>query len=82
MAENFRHYLAAMCDRAAEEFGAPNLDQVHALVSEGALTIRPIETQVYSTFIDVGICATADTPEGPANRSLIYDIPSRTWHRE
>jgi hypothetical protein len=82
VAENFRHFLAAMCDRPFEGFGGPGLEQVHDLISEGTLTVRPIETQVYSTFIDVGICSTPDVPDGPANRSLIYDLPSGTWHDE
>jgi hypothetical protein len=80
VAENLRHYLAALCDRPAQGFEAPPAALMHELLQRRGLTIRPIETQVYSTFIDIGVCLGAEEPSKPADRSLIYDLPSRSWH--
>jgi hypothetical protein len=80
--ENLRHYLAALCDRPAPTFAAPPPGLVREMLTQGGLTIRPIETQVFSTFIDIGVCTTSDEPTRPAERSLIYDLPSHTWHAD
>jgi hypothetical protein len=83
IAENFRHYLAAVCNSPAAVFGVPEQWQLERLLDEsGALTIRPIETQRFSTSIDVGINTTRERFSKPADRSLIYDLPSHTWHDE
>lgn len=89
VSENFRHYLAAIRDQSFDEFEPPETWQLQRLLEvSGSLTVRPIETDVYSSSIDVGIStASQDSPDGlpkshPANRSLIYDLPSRTWHDE
>lgn len=89
VAENFRHYLGAVRDRPFDEFGSPEPWQVERLLGvSGSLTVRPIETDVFSTAIDVGISTAApDHPggepdSGPADKSLIYDLPSQTWHDE
>lgn len=83
VAQNFRHYLAALRDRAATRFAAPETWQIERLIDEtGALTVRPIETQVFSTSIDVGINTARERFTQPANRSLIYDVHSDTWHGE
>lgn len=89
VAENFRHYLGAVSDRPFDEFGSPEPWQVERLLEvSGSLTVRPIETDVFSTSIDVGISTAApDHPDGepesgPADQSLVYDLPSRTWHDE
>ncbi|UCD74106.1 MAG: hypothetical protein JSV91_09985 [Phycisphaerales bacterium] len=83
VAENFRHYLAALRNRPAGEFSRPEYWQLERLLSlTGALTVRPIETEIFSTSIDVGISTDPDGRPRPADRSLIYDIFSRTWHDE
>jgi hypothetical protein len=83
VAENFRHYLAAVRGRAVSEFAAPEVWQIERVLSlSGSLTIRPIETEVLSTSIDVGINTAANRASRPADRSLIYDIPSNSWHDE
>ena len=83
VAENFRHYLAALCNAPADRFEAPELWQIERLLSlTGMMTIRPIETQQFSTSIDVGINTGKERFSRPADRSLIYDIPSNTWHDE
>ena len=83
VAENFSHYLAALTNRPATQFDAPELWQLERLFSAtGMLTIRPIETQVFSTSIDVGINTSKQRFSQPADRSLIYDVFSNTWHDE
>lgn len=83
VAENFRHYLAALRTRPVSDFAAPDLWQMERLLSlTGLLTIRPIETEVFSTSIDVGIGTSNQSGTRPADRSLIYDIPSNSWHDE
>lgn len=83
VAENFRHYLAALHDRPQGKFAAPEPWQVERLLSlSGMLTVRPVETQMFSTSVDVGINTSRDRFGRPADRSLIYDVPSNTWHDE
>jgi hypothetical protein len=52
------------------------------LKGTGTLTVRPIETEIFSTSIDVGIGTNNDGTTKPADRSLIFDIPSNSWHDE
>jgi hypothetical protein len=83
VSQNFRHYLAALRDRPMAQFGAPEPWQVERLLDNtGMLTVRPIETQVFSTSVDVGVNTTRERFTQPADRSLVYDLPSDTWHDE
>lgn len=83
VAQNFRHYLAALRDKPAESFAAPELNQVDALLHvSGAITVRPIETTVQGASIDVGVNTSLDRFSRPANLSLIYDVPTNSWHAE
>jgi hypothetical protein len=83
VAENFRHYLSALRNRSVTEFASPEPWQIERLLSlSGSLTVRPIETEMFSTSIDVGISTNTGGDTKPANRSLIYDIPSNSWHDE
>lgn len=83
VADNFRHYLAALQDTPAARFEAPEPWQVDRLLGRsGMMTVRPIETQRFSTSIDVGVNTSKERFTQPADRSLIYDIPSNTWHDE
>lgn len=82
-AENFRHYLAARLEKPMSKFSAPQPWHIERLLDEtGMLTVRPIETQIFSTSIDVGVNTTRERFDQPANRSLIYDRPSDSWHDE
>jgi len=66
-------------DLMGEKVNAPDLGVMDALLHKtGTLSIRPIETEVFSSFVDVGI-STADGTE-PANTAIIYDIHSDSWH--
>lgn len=79
---NLRHYLAAVMQRSAHVIAEPQVEQVQRLLDRsGVLAIRPIETEVSSGSIDVGI-STGGERYGPADASLIYDRPSDSWHDE
>ena len=81
VAENFRHYLAALQGRPVERIAAPELALVERMLDRtGRMTVRPIETEVYSASIDVGISTSSNGELRPADGSLIYDIPSNSWH--
>jgi hypothetical protein len=83
VAENFRQYLAALLNRSAGAIEPPQPWQIERLMSETSeLTVRPIESEVFSTFVDIGISTLPNGTPGPAARSLIYDLPSGTWHDE
>lgn len=81
--EALRHYVAALRNRPVENIMPPQNWQVSRLLEiQGTISIRPIETEVYSTSIDIGICVKAGELLGPANCSLIFDVFSNTWHDE
>jgi hypothetical protein len=83
VSEHFRHYLAAVRNRPAVEISRPPIWQLDRLLSvSGSISVRPIETEVYSTSIDVGVSTCAGPAVKPADKSLIYDVPSDTWHDE
>jgi hypothetical protein len=59
----------------------PELGLVDSLLEKtGMLSIRPIETELFSTFVDVGISTNGATD--PADSMMIYDIHSDSWHGE
>ncbi len=65
------------------DVSAPELDFMHHLMERsGTLSIRPIETEVYSTWVDVGVSTCPERRMQPADLSLIYDLISGTWHAE
>lgn len=81
IAENLRHYLAAMLDQPATNFSAPPLWQVERLADvSGTVSVRAIETKVCGSFVDIGVGTSAGHEARPAMSSLIYDRPSDTWH--
>ncbi len=83
VADNFRQYLAALRDRPADDFSSPETSLIEdLLLRTGRLAVRPIETEVYSTSIDVGVSTISNGEIRPADGSLIYDITSDTWHGE
>jgi hypothetical protein len=83
VAEAFRHYIAALRKRDVPAIAPPEAWQVQRLLEiAGEISVRPIETEIFTTAIDVGICVEAGGPTRPAGRSLIYDVFSNTWHDE
>ena len=70
------HYGSAMI---GEPIAHPDLGLVDSILHRtGTISIRPIETEVFSSFMDVGI-STLD-PLTPSDTTLIYDIHSDSWH--
>ena len=61
----------------------PEADFMHHLLARtGTFSIRRIETEVYSTWVDIGVSTCPDGSAKPADLSLIYDLVSNTWHTE
>jgi len=59
----------------------PDLGLVDSLLERsGTISIRPIETEIFSTFVDVGISTSG--PDQPADAMMIYDIHSDSRHGE
>jgi hypothetical protein len=82
-AENFRHYLAALRGRPSRQFAAPEAAIIERLLEySGEIAVRPIETEVFSTSVDVGVSTQPDGDTHPADQSLIYDVYSNSWHGE
>ena len=68
-----------MSDLLGENVSQPDLGVMDALLCKtGTLSIRPIETESFSSFVDVGI-STGQSIE-PADAAVIYDIHSDSWH--
>ncbi|HBZ96620.1 MAG TPA: hypothetical protein DEO57_02105 [Phycisphaerales bacterium] len=78
-----RNHVRSRLDARQCGVTAPETDFMHHLLARsGAFAIRPIETEVYSTWVDVGISTSPDAAEQPADLSLIYDLVSNTWHAD
>ena len=77
VAEAFRQYASNLLNCNAS---APDLGLMATLFEKGnEVFVRPIETELFSTFIDIGIASSTKTA---AESALIYDIHSDTWHGE
>ncbi len=62
-----------------EVVSTPDLGLVDSLLSRtNCISLRPIETEIFSTFVDIGVSTTEHTE--PVDISTIYDIHSNTWH--
>ena len=74
VAEAFRQYASNLLNSSVS---APDLGLMATLFEQGdEISIRPIETELFSTFIDIGIAS----PTKNVESALIYDIHSDTWH--
>lgn len=80
VAEDLAFYLAAVIRRDPCDVARPSLHQVERLLERtGSMTVRPQETEVYPQWVDVGVTTRPDLAR-PADASLIYDLPSDSWH--
>ncbi len=62
-----------------ESVSQPELGLIDYLLGQtGYISIRPVETEIYSSFVDIGV-STSDSSQ-PANATIIYDLVSGTWH--
>ena len=80
--EMLRQYVAAILRRGANEIDAPPVEVIRPLLEGGTFRVRPIETDVMTTMIDIGVKTTPDEIVAPAETALLYDMPSTTWHLE
>jgi hypothetical protein len=77
VAESFRQYASNLLNCGAS---TPDLGLMATLFERGNdISVRPIESEVFSTFLDIGI---SSSPESAAEQALIYDIHSDSWHGE
>jgi hypothetical protein len=75
VAESFRQYASNLlnCNTTT-----PDLGLMATLFERGnEVSVRPIESEVFSTFLDIGI---SSSPGSTAEQALVYDIHSDTWH--
>lgn len=76
-----RHHIQSSLGTRQIEVAVPESDFMHHLMERsGTLSIRPIETEVYSTWVDMGVSSSRERRARPADLSLIYDLVSGTWH--
>ncbi len=81
IAEDLACYVAAVLRREIDDISRPAVAQITRLLEvSGSIRIRPEETDVFAQSVDVGICTSEH--DGPAANSLIYDLPSDSWHDE
>lgn len=77
VSESFRQYASNLLNCNAS---SPDLGLMATLFERGDdISVRPIESEVFSTFLDVGV---SSSPECAADQALIYDIHSDSWHGE
>jgi hypothetical protein len=82
VAEDLAFYLAAVLRCGPESVSRPAASQVGRLLAcSGRILVRPEETDIFERSIDIGV-STAREGEHAADRSLIYDLPSDSWHDE
>lgn len=82
IAQAFRRYLANLRGGAVARIASPEPGLIARLTDRrDEFLVRPIETEVYSTSVDIGITHHDDAGTVlPADLSLIYDVYSNTWH--
>ncbi|MBT8486000.1 MAG: hypothetical protein HKO59_17815 [Phycisphaerales bacterium] len=80
VAAALRAYVAAVTGQSVAAVSTPELPLVlHLLERTGSLTVRPIETELHSTAVDVGV-VTCPSGAKAADTALIYDLFARSWH--
>jgi hypothetical protein len=81
VAEDLAFYVAAVLRCQPELVSRPNLGEIGRLLAEtGRILVRPEETDVFGSSIDIGVSTAG--PEQAAGHSIIYDLPSDSWHHE
>ena len=82
IAERLRRYVADVRRVSPRLVRRPDSGLVDRLLDRsGFMRLRPIETEVHSTAIDIGIGTNADALDA-ADTSIIYDLCSGTWHTD
>lgn len=83
VAEAIARYAAEQLEEARQDVAPPEAELVRRLLDRtGGLRIRPVETQVWAGFLEIGVGTDVAGQERPCDTTLIYDRPSGTWHME
>jgi hypothetical protein len=81
--ELLRNHVAEQRGQPSTALSRPELGLINALLSiSGTISIRPIETQIYSTWADVGINTCPNRSIRPADHSIVYDCIGNSWHAD
>jgi len=81
LAMALRGYVASLLRSDSQLIALPSARLVEALMApSGRMCIRPIESVLSSTAIDIGIDTLGSDGAAPANDALIYDIYGNSWH--
>ncbi len=81
--ELLRNYVAEQRGHPSTALARPELGLINALLSiSGTISIRPLETQIYSTWADIGINTCPNRSIRPADHSIIYDNIGNSWHAD
>ena len=79
--EVLRTHVAAQRGQDVAGIAPPDPGLVHGLLrTSGSLALRPIETEIYSTWVDVGISTCPTGTAKTADTSVIYDVVGNSWH--
>ena len=83
IAEMLRNFLSESLHCPSNDLPLPEAGIIDSIMSwTGRLALRPIETDVYPDFVDIGIVLPETDEIGPASSSIIYDRRSHTWHAD
>ena len=76
-----QHHAAAAVQRAVADVHKPELDTVAALLGPSGLALRGLETDVFPSFLDIGV-SDAEHEAPPAIRSVVLDRVTGAWHTD
>lgn len=83
IAEMLRSFLSQALRCPSSDLPLPEASVIDSIMSwTGRLALRPIETEVYPDFVDLGLVLPETDEIGSATSSMIYDRRSRTWHAD
>lgn len=76
-----QHHAAAAVQRAVADVPKPELDIVAALLGASGLALRGLETDVFPSFLDIGV-SDAEHEAPPAMRCVVLDRVTGAWHTD
>jgi hypothetical protein len=83
LADAIARYAAEQLEESRASIAPPDHGLVERLLAiTGSVLIRPVETQVWAGFLEMGIGTDPEGRERPCETTLLYDRPSGTWHME
>ena len=81
IASSLRGYAASLLRTDPQLLALPDIRLIERLMlPSGRICIRPIESIMSSTAIDIGIDTAGAEGSAPANDALIYDLYGNGWH--